>query len=137
MNDEKRFSASTLIVRESADGTPPEKEIRLFLTPLATNEFPSTLHPQSSVSAVLELIKQRRRYILTDKSRELKVRPSEYKSFLVRLEQLFELQKFVDNKLRYVMKTTHLLKKSTWPRQIEIQSPGEGFIYTTYADNNS
>jgi hypothetical protein len=109
MNDEKRFSASTPTVPESADGTPPERQIRLPLTPPATDELPSTPNPQSPVSAVLDLIKQRRRYICTDQSRELKVRPSEYRNLLVRLEQLPELQKFVNDKLRYAtIKTTSI-----------------------------
>ncbi|KAH8679716.1 hypothetical protein BGZ60DRAFT_235953 [Tricladium varicosporioides] len=99
MNNEK-FSVSTPAVPESADGTLPERQIRLPLTPPATDELPSTLNPQSPVSAVLDLIKQRQRYNLTDQSQRFKVRPSEYKSLLARLEQLPELQKFVNDKLR-------------------------------------
>jgi hypothetical protein len=66
MNDEKIFSASTPTIPESTDGTPPERQIRLPLTPPATDELPSTPNPQSLVSAVLDLIKQHQRYNLTD-----------------------------------------------------------------------
>ncbi|CZT08279.1 uncharacterized protein RCO7_11545 [Rhynchosporium graminicola] len=99
MSDE-RFSASTPTVPESADGTPPERQIRLPLTPSATDELPSTLNPKSPVSAVLHLIKQRQHYNSTDQSRQLKVKPSDYKSLLARLQQLPELQSFVNDKLR-------------------------------------
>ena len=110
----ERFSVSTPAVPKSTDGTPPERQIRLPLTPPATDELPSTPNPQSPVSTVLDLIEQRRRYIVTDKSRKLKVRPSEYQNLLVRLEQLPKLQGFVNDKLRYAtIKTSHLLKKST------------------------
>ena len=91
MNDESAIPKST-------DGTPPERQIPLHLTPLATDELPST---PNLISAVLDLIKQRWRYILTDRSRESQVRPSEYKILLGRLEldQLPKLQKFVNDKL--------------------------------------
>jgi len=65
MNDEKIFSASTPTVPESVDGTPPERQIILPLTPPATDEWQSTSNPQSPVSVVLDLIKQRRRHKLT------------------------------------------------------------------------
>ncbi|TVY43760.1 hypothetical protein LSUB1_G001256 [Lachnellula subtilissima] len=98
MNDEKRFSASTPTVPELADGTPPERQIPFPLTPPATDEWLSTSNPQSLVphqslvSAALDLIKQRKRYISTE-LRHLR-------NLLTRLEELSELQSFVDNKLR-------------------------------------
>lgn len=102
MNDEI-FSVSIPTIPKSADGTPPERQIRLPLTPPSTDELPTTPNPQSPVSAALDLIKQRRRYNITDKSRELKLKPSEYQNLLVKLEQLPELQRFVDDKLRYAI----------------------------------
>merc|ERR1711939_382911 len=99
MSDE-RFSSSTPTVLDSADGTPPERQTRLPLTPPATDESPSTLNPKSPVSMVLHLIRQRQHYISADQSRQVKVKPSEYKSLLARLQQLPELQSFVNDKLR-------------------------------------
>jgi hypothetical protein len=102
MNDEKRFPASTPTVPESANGTPPERQILLPLTPPATDEWPSTSNPQSPVSAVLDLIEQRQRHKLTGQSRRLKVNPSEYKKLRARLEELPKLKSFVNDKLGYV-----------------------------------
>ena len=114
MNDEKRFSDSTPTVPESADGTPPDRQILLPLTPPATNELPSTSNPQSPVSAVLDLIEQRKCHRSTDQPRQLTVKPSEYKSFLTRLEELPELNSFVNDKLRYVtMKIALPMENST------------------------
>jgi hypothetical protein len=87
MNDEKRFSASTPIVPKSADGTPPDRQIPLPLTPPANNDLQSTSNPQSPVSAVLDLIKQRQCHKSTSQSRQLKVKPLEYKILLARLER--------------------------------------------------
>jgi len=67
MNNEKRFSASTPTVPASADGTLPERQILLPLTPLTTDEMAA--NPQSPVSAALVLIKQRQRHKLTGQSR--------------------------------------------------------------------
>ena len=58
---------------------------------------------------VLHLIKQRQHYILADQSRQLKVKPSEYKSLLARLQQLPELQIFVNDKLRYATTMTAVI----------------------------
>ena len=101
MNDEKRFSASTPTVAEFANGTPPDRQILLPLTPPATDKLQLTSSPQSIVSAVLNLIKQRQRHKATGQSRQLKVNPLEYKILLGRLEELPELKSFVNNKLRY------------------------------------
>merc|ERR1711939_1131340 len=114
---DERFSISMPTVLDSANGTPPERQTRLPLTPPATDESPSTLNPKSPVSMVLHLMKQRQHYISADQSRQLKVKPSEYNSLLARLQQLPELQIFVNDKLR-------------------IQSLGGGPLYKTYADNN-
>jgi len=57
---------------------------------------------------VLHLMKQRQHYISADQSRQLKVKPSEYKSLLARLQQLPELQSFVNDKLRHVTTMTAL-----------------------------
>ena len=102
MND-NIFSVSIPTISKSADGTPPERQIRLPLTPPASDELPTTPNSQSPVSAVLDLIKQRHCYNITDKSRELKLKPSEYQNLLVKLEQLPELQRFVGDKLRYAI----------------------------------
>ncbi|KAG4426843.1 hypothetical protein IFR04_000274 [Cadophora malorum] len=99
---DERFSISTPTVLDSAN---------------ATDESPSTLNPKSPVSMVLHLMKQRQHYISADQSRQLKVKLSEYNSLLARLQQLPELQIFVNDKLR-------------------IQSLGGGPLYKTYADNN-
>ena len=101
MNKEKRFSASTPIVPKSADGTPPDRQIPLPLTPPATDDLQSTSLPQSPVSAVLDLIKQHQCHQSTVQSRRLKVKPLEYEILLARLEELPELKGFVDDKLRY------------------------------------
>ncbi|KAF4629030.1 hypothetical protein G7Y89_g9119 [Cudoniella acicularis] len=99
MNDKKRFSASTPTVSAPADGTPPERQIILPLTPPATDECQSTSNPQSPVCTVLDLI-NRQRHKLTGQSRQLKVTPLEYKNILARLEGLPGLKSFVDDKLR-------------------------------------
>lgn len=114
MNDEKRFSASTPTVPAPVDGTPPEWQIRLPLTPPATDEWQSTSNPQSPVSAVLAFIKQRQ---CQGSSRQLKVTSLEYKDLLARLEELPGLKSFVDGKLR-----------------LEYDPLEE--VYTTYADSN-
>jgi hypothetical protein len=57
-----------------------------LLTPPATNDLQSTSNPQSPVSAVLDLIKQRQCHKSTSQSRQLKVKPLEYKILLARLE---------------------------------------------------
>ena len=108
MSDE-RFSISTPIVLDPADGTPPERQTRLPLTPPATDESPSTLNPKSPVSMVLHLMKQRQHYISADQSRQLKVKLSEYNSLLARLQQLPELQIFVNDKLRYATTMTAVI----------------------------
>jgi hypothetical protein len=102
MNNEKRFSTSMPIVPKSADGTPPDRQIPLPLIPLATDDLQSISNPQSLVSAVLDLIKQRQCHKSTSQSRQLKVKPLEYKILLARLKGLPELKGFVDDKLRYV-----------------------------------
>jgi len=79
------------------------------LTPPATDESPSTLNPKSPVSMVLHLIRQRQHYISADQSRQVKVKPSEYKSLLARLQQLPELRSFVNDKLRHVTTMTALI----------------------------
>jgi hypothetical protein len=66
MNDEQSLSASTSTVPESADDTPPERQILLILTPLANDVWSSTFSLQSLASSLLDLIKQRQSYNLTD-----------------------------------------------------------------------
>ena len=58
---------------------------------------------------VLHLMKQRQHYISADQSRQLKVKLSEYNSLLARLQQLPELQIFVNDKLRYATTITALI----------------------------
>ena len=58
---------------------------------------------------VLHLIKQRQHYISADQSRQLKVKLSEYNSLLARLQQLPELQIFVNDKLRYATTMTAVI----------------------------
>jgi len=58
---------------------------------------------------VLHLMKQRQHYISADQSRQLKVKPSEYNSLLARLQQLPELQIFVNDKLRYATTMTAVI----------------------------
>jgi hypothetical protein len=58
------------------------------LTPPATDEWQSTSNPQSPVSAVLDLIKQRQRHNLTGPSRQLKVKSLECRNLLARLGAL-------------------------------------------------
>ncbi|KAI9735395.1 MAG: hypothetical protein M1818_006401 [Claussenomyces sp. TS43310] len=96
MNDERKFSAPT----QSAHGTPPERQFLLPLTPPATDEWPSTTSPQSPVSAVLDLIKQRQLHKVTGQSRQLKLQSLEYRNLLARLEEHPELRGFIDDKLR-------------------------------------
>ncbi|KAF4609608.1 hypothetical protein G7Y89_g15847 [Cudoniella acicularis] len=96
----RRDSQSTPTVPAPADGTPPERQIVLPLTPPATDEWQSTSNTQSPVSAVLDLIKQRQRHKLAGQSRQLKVTSLEYKDLLARLEELPGLKSFVDDKLR-------------------------------------
>jgi hypothetical protein len=104
MNDEKRFSASTPTAHESANSTPPEKQIPFLpLTPPATNEWQSPFNPQSPASAALELIEQLHCNQSTGQPRKLKVIPWEYKKVLARLEELPDLKSFWDNKLRYAV----------------------------------
>ena len=50
MNDNRRFLASTPTVPKSADGTPPERQILLPLTPLAADKWRSTSSPQWQLS---------------------------------------------------------------------------------------
>ena len=54
-------------------------------------------------------MKQRQHYISADQSRQLKVKPSEYNSLLARLQQLPELQIFVNDKLRYATTMTAVI----------------------------
>ena len=58
---------------------------------------------------VLHLIKLRQHNISADQSRQVKVKPSEYKSLLARLQQLPELQIFVNDKLRYATTMTAVI----------------------------
>jgi len=58
---------------------------------------------------VLHLMKQRQHYISADQSRQLKVKLSEYNSLLARLQQLPELQIFVNDKLRYATTMTAVI----------------------------
>ncbi len=109
MHDEKRFTASTPTVLDSTDGTPLDRQILSPLTPLAIDEWHTASDPQSPVSAVLDLMKQRHRGISTGQSGqfkvtplEFKVTPLEYKVLLTRLEELPELKGFALQKLRYV-----------------------------------
>ncbi|KFY41818.1 hypothetical protein V494_02770 [Pseudogymnoascus sp. VKM F-4513 (FW-928)] len=100
MNDVKRFSDLTPAVPPSVDGTPPDRQI-LPLTPPATDEWQqSTSDPQSPVSAVLDLIRQRQLHNSTGQSKQLKVKPSEYNNLLARLEELPDLGRFASDKLR-------------------------------------
>ena len=93
--------AATPTVPESAHGTPPERQIPLPLTPPATDEWHSTSVPQSPVSAALNLIRQRQCHESTGQSRQLKLKPLEYRNLLTRLEEHPKLKGFVNDKLRY------------------------------------
>ncbi|KFZ24289.1 hypothetical protein V502_01229 [Pseudogymnoascus sp. VKM F-4520 (FW-2644)] len=101
MNDVKRYSALTPTVPPSADGTPPDRQIPFPLTPPATSESQqSTSDSQSRVSVVLDFIRQRQRYNLTGQSIQLKVKQLEYNNLLARLEELPDLKRFANDKLR-------------------------------------
>jgi hypothetical protein len=130
MNDEKRFSASTPTVPAPAEGTPPERQFILALTPPTTDEWQSTSNPQSPVSAVLDLIKQRQRHKLAGQSRQLKVTSLEYKNLLARLEELPGFKSFVDDKLRYVTMRISLPIGETQPDQTRLEyDPLEEVLY--------
>jgi hypothetical protein len=107
-----------------------ERQIILPLTPPATDEWQSTSNPQSPVSTVLDLTKQRQHHKLTGQSRQLKVTSLEYTNLLARLEELPGLKSFVDDKLRYVTIRIALPAGETQPDQTRLEyDPPEKVLY--------
>ena len=83
--------------------TPPEKQIRLPLTPPTTDERLSRESDISAVDSAMQVFRQHQEHILTESCTPIPLKPAQYQRFLSQVKQYLVLHNHVDNSTRCVV----------------------------------